>query len=375
MISGPPSSELIKIHNPTTPKRNGGQAVTCTSTTRWNNNVKWCVYFYFQGKCIAGTTFQTYLAGRIGFESARSVTKVVLVSDDDFFTDQDPELSVSPLDQKLFRCSASLKKEWEKKKIDRHIFCVFFRVFSKTCGFKIISLYVNSPWGTKWTKQIIYMQKYPSFFLFYFFYNGNHSITVNKRLLISSIFTVRQKLSKWDGKQIMNSKFNIEILEGEEKQDGRGLIEASLVTETKKTKTNDTSTPLAERGWQCVSECKWMKINRRVGGDGEQNVNRHRRGRQTSFWELTFVKAAVDKGERRRSRQRRLTQSSVHTKCVGVRIQSDVEVDGNAHRRYCRWRRNKDERRLKRQQCVPVKCLEARIINSSLSIFPYDCSK
>lgn len=46
----------------------------------------------------------------------------------------------------------------------------------------------------------------------------------------------------------MNSKFNIEIVEGEEKQDGRGLIEASLVTETKKTKTNDTSTPLAERG-------------------------------------------------------------------------------------------------------------------------------
>lgn len=118
-----------------------------------------------------------------------------------------------------------------------------------------------------------------------------------------------------------------------------------------------------------------MKINRRVGGDGEQKVNRHRRGRQPSFWELTFVKAAVDKGERRRSRQRRLTQSSVHTKCVGVRIQSDVEVDGNAHRRYCRWRRNKDERRLKRQQCVPVKCLEARIINSSLSVFPYDCSK
>lgn len=45
----------------------------------------------------------------------------------------------------------------------------------------------------------------------------------------------------------MNSKFNIEIVEGEEKQDDRGLIEASLVTE-KKTKTNDTSTPLAERG-------------------------------------------------------------------------------------------------------------------------------
>lgn len=76
--------------------------------------------------------------------------------------------------------------------------------------------------------------------------------------------------------QIMNSKFNTEIVEGEEKQDDRGLIEASLVTE-KKTKTNDTSTPLAERGWQCVSECKWMKINRRVGGDGEQKVNRHRR--------------------------------------------------------------------------------------------------
>lgn len=90
------------------------------------------------------------------------------------------------------------------------------------------------------------MQKYPSFFILFF--NGNHSITVYKRLLISSIFTVRQKLSKRDGNQIMNSKFNIEIVEGEEKQDARGLIEASLVTETKKTKTNDTSTPLAERG-------------------------------------------------------------------------------------------------------------------------------
>lgn len=62
-----------------------------------------------------------------------------------------------------------------------------------------------------------------------------------------------QKLKKAGWNQTMNPKFNIHIVVGRERQGDTGVTEARLVSE-KKTTANDTRSPLAGRGRQCVTE-------------------------------------------------------------------------------------------------------------------------
>lgn len=72
-----------KIHNPTTPKHPGGQVVTCTIATTWNNDG--LLERRFHDKCTAD-----FIAA--GQTDCRSMVEFVEDGDDHFLTNQDSEL-------------------------------------------------------------------------------------------------------------------------------------------------------------------------------------------------------------------------------------------------------------------------------------------
>lgn len=75
-----------------------------------------------------------------------------------------------------------------------------------------------------------------------------------------------------------------------------------------------------------------MNINRHKGGEGVQKANGNGRERQWRFWELTFVKAVVNKGGRDGAGSGN-SESSLHRKCVGEGIHGGINADSTGHKR------------------------------------------